>query len=88
MKDDMGIGMFDNSTFVALLFGSLAEMTGGAPGDPFVIGLPLSSFGLIPDAGKEPGVISYDDQGNCFMNLALANIDASGLCFISTAGVF
>ncbi len=88
MKDRMGIGMFDNSTFVALLFEALAEMTGGAPGDPFMIGLPLDSFGLIPAEGVDPGVITYDDKGNCFMNLALSNIDAGGLCFISSAGLF
>ncbi len=81
IKDGKGMGVADKSGFVNFLW----KMTTGGEGT-FVQSIPLSSMGLIPK-GDTPGSVEIDENGNCYLSLALDSMDAStsGLCFISTA---
>ncbi len=92
MKDNLGIGPFDHSDFVPVLFETVGEMMGLPPGGTIIFPLSLSDFGLNPgvvEEGGSIGEIKYDGEGNCFMNLVVDSIDTSGLgCFISTVGTF
>ncbi len=87
MKDTMGLDIFDHSRLVTIIFGAF---TGSSTGE-IAISMPLSDMGLSPREGVEDGgAIEFDENGNCFMNLAVGSVDASailgeGACFISSA---
>ncbi len=93
LKDNLGIGLFDHSNFVEMMFDMIGEMMAGEgeevlPDQPFSILIPISKFGIKPDnTAEKAGEINYE-SGNCFMNLAVDSIDTSSFCFISSAGSF
>lgn len=85
MKDNMDMSMFDHSSYFPLI---ISGFTGGKA--DISMSLPLSDFGILPKAGVEPGGVEYDNSGNCYMKMAVGDLDASklpvdGLCFISSA---
>jgi len=86
MKDNLGMDMFDHSTFVPMIFSGLA----GGGGD-VKVSISLSDLGVLPREGVEPGQVAFDKNGNCFLGLAVDGLDTSKLpiggCFIATAGL-
>jgi hypothetical protein len=84
MKDNLGMDMFDHSTFVPMIFSGLA----GGGGD-VKVSISLSDLGIQPKSN--PGYVEFDEKGNCFLGLAVDNLDTSKLpiggCFITTAGL-
>ncbi|MCP4672954.1 MAG: hypothetical protein GY857_16800, partial [Desulfobacula sp.] len=49
-------------------------------------GLPIPiPTGLKAPDGLDLKEIEFDEHGNCFMNLALDDLDTSAFCFISSA---
>jgi hypothetical protein len=89
MKDNLGMDMFDHSTFVPMIFSGLA----GGGGD-VKVSISLSDLGILsppPKEGVKPGQVTFDKNGNCFLGLAVDNLDTSKLpiggCFIATAGL-
>jgi hypothetical protein len=85
MKDNMSMDMFDHSTYFPLIIEGFANGF-----DEIKMSLPLSDFGILPKAGLDPGKVEYDTSGNCYLKMAVGDLDASklaldGLCFISTA---
>jgi len=85
MKDNMEMDMFDHSTYFPLIIEGFANGF-----DEIKVSLPLTDFGIMPKAGIDPGEVEYDNSGNCYMKMAVGDLDASklpvdGLCFISTA---
>ena len=86
MKDNLGMDMFDHSTFVPMIFSGLA----GGGGD-VKFSISLSDLGVLPREGVEPGQVAFDKNGNCFLGLAVDGLDTSKLpiggCFIATAGL-
>lgn len=85
MKDNMEMEMFDHSTYFPLIIEGFANGF-----DEIKVSLPLSDLGIMPKAGIDPGEVEYDNSGNCYMKMAVGDLDASklpvdGLCFISTA---
>jgi hypothetical protein len=86
MKDNLGMDMFDHSTFVPMIFSGLA----GGGGD-VKFSISLSDLGVLPREGVEPGQVAFDKNGNCFLGLTVDGLDTSKLpiggCFIATAGL-
>jgi hypothetical protein len=85
MKDNMDMSMFDHSAYFPLI---ISGFTGGKA--DISMSLPLADYGILPKAGVDPGKVEYDNSGNCYMKMAVGDLDASklpvnGLCFISTA---
>ncbi|HEY9161225.1 MAG TPA: hypothetical protein VIS94_09075 [Desulfomonilia bacterium] len=85
MKDNMDMSMFDHSSYFPLI---ISGFTGGKA--DLSLSLALSDFGILPRPGIDPGEVEYDNSGNCYMKMAVGDLDASklpvdGLCFISTA---
>jgi len=87
MKDNLGMDMFDHSTFVPMIFTGLA----GGGGDAMQVSISLSDMGVLPREGAEPGQVAFDENNNCFLGLAVGGLDTSKLpiggCFIATAGL-
>ena len=86
MKDDTGLGSLDHGRFVPLIFQFLSKGQ-----DTLNISIPLADLGIQPRTGvSSNGAIEMDDQGNCFMGMAAAGLDAGKLptsgCFLTTAG--
>jgi hypothetical protein len=84
MKDNMDMSMFDHSAYFPLIISGFTD--GKAD---ISLSLPLADFGILPKAGVDPGEVEYDNSGNCYMKMAIGDLDASklpvdGLCFIST----
>jgi hypothetical protein len=85
MKDNMDMSMFDHSAYFPLI---VSGFTGGHA--DISMSLPLADYGILPQEGVDPGKVEYDNSGNCYMKMAVGDLDASklpvsGLCFISTA---
>lgn len=84
MKDNLGMDIFDHSTFVPMIFSGLA----GGGGD-VKVSISLSDLGIQPKSN--PGYVEFDKNGNCFLGLAVDGLDTSKLpiggCFIATAGL-
>jgi hypothetical protein len=85
MKDNMSMDMFDHSLYFPLIIEGFANGF-----DEIKMSLPLSDFGILPKAGIDPGEVKYDNSGNCYLKMAVGDLDASklptsGLCFINTA---
>jgi hypothetical protein len=87
MKDNLGMDMFDHSTFVPMIFTGLA----GGGGDAMQVSISLSDMGVLPREGVEPGQVAFDENNNCFLGMAVGGLDTSKLpisgCFIATAGL-
>ena len=89
LKDDLGMDMFDHSRFIPIIF----QFLFGTGGNELVIPISLSDMGIVPKAGADPGKVSFDGLGNCFMSIEADGIDLSTLstgggCFVSTASSF
>ncbi len=85
MKDNMDMSMFDHSSYFPLI---VSGFTGGNA--DISMSLPLADYGILPKTGADPGKVAYDNSGNCYMKMAVGDLDASklpvsGLCFIGTA---
>ncbi|MEA3223267.1 MAG: hypothetical protein U9P49_08920 [Thermodesulfobacteriota bacterium] len=82
MKDNLGIGLFDHSVFIEMLVEAVNEMLGGT-GTTISYPLSLADMGIILG---DPIATSLE-AGRCFLDMAIEDIDTSGLCFISSAGI-
>ncbi len=86
MKDnDLNLTILDhNQTLMKIVLQTF--LTDG--GETMDIIMPLSALGLIPKEGEEAGEITFDANGNCFMNLLVESLSMDNLngCFISAAG--
>jgi hypothetical protein len=85
MKDNMKMDMFDHSAYFPLI---ISGFTNGLA--DISMSLSLTDLGIVPKVGVVPGKVEYDNSGNCYMKMAVGDLDASklpldGLCFISTA---
>jgi hypothetical protein len=85
MKDNMEMDMFDHSTYFPLIIEGFADGY-----DEIKMSLPLSDMGILPKDGLDAGAVEYDKAGNCYLKMAVGDIDASklpldGLCFINSA---
>jgi len=89
MKDETGLDALDHGRFVPIIFQYLA---GGQ--NSLTIALPLSDYGIKPRLGVEPGTLTTDEFGNCFLSMATSGIDMDKIsaltsggagCFINTA---
>ena len=85
MKDNMSMDMFDHSLYFPLIIEGFANGF-----DEIKMSLPLTDFGILPKAGIDPGKVDYDNSGNCYLKMAVGDLDASklptaGLCFINTS---
>lgn len=80
LKDDLGVSAIDHSRMVEVLFRTLI----GSEGRGMILPIPL---GMTKKAGSALNPVEFDPNGNCFMNLAVENLDTSSIpgCFIDTA---
>lgn len=80
LKDDLGMSAIDHSRMVEVLF----RMLIGAEGRGMILPLPL---GMTQKTGSLLNPVEFDPNGNCFMNLAVEELDTSAIpgCFIDTA---
>ncbi|MCP4681201.1 MAG: hypothetical protein GY864_02585 [Desulfobacterales bacterium] len=77
MKDTMGLGMFDHGRFVKLMF----DFITGNESSALSLPIPIPMITSKDDNGE----MTFDQDGNCFMNLAVEGLETEGICFISTA---
>ena len=81
MRDNLGIGIFDHSAFIETLFAELPAMLGGGATGP-LLSLDMSDMDI-----ELSNIWTSSKKGRCFLEMAIDEMDPSGLCFISSAGM-
>jgi len=83
MKDNLGIGIFDHSTFVDSLVEALGAMLPANNAADLMASINMSDLGfMLRSAGAKT-----DAAGRCFLKMVTdsADLKKAGLCFIDTA---
>jgi hypothetical protein len=83
MKDDLGIGLFDHSTFVIELVEALGELLPANNAADLMLSINMYDFGFSLSAASAKA----DAAGRCFLKMVTdgADLSKAGLCFIDTA---
>ena len=84
MKDNLGIGIFDHSTFAVELVETLGAMLPtNKPGTDLMASINMKDFGFSLSSASAQS----DAAGRCFLKMVTdeADLKKAGLCFIDTA---